>query len=77
MEKNLLLKNSRENLEWLRDNYDGLKKIFDKQWVFIQNKSVVDNCSTYDEVMRKVRADCSKKTAIIEFVDSEQIAMFF
>ena len=77
LEKAVLLKNSRENLEWFRDNYDDLKKDFDKQWVIVQNKAVIGNCSTYDEVLRKVKGDHSKKTTMVEFIDSEQIAMFF
>lgn len=77
LEKAELLKNSRENLEWFRDNYDDLKKDFDKQWVIVQNKAVIGSCSTYDEVLSKVKSDRSKKTAMVEFIDSEQIAMFF
>jgi hypothetical protein len=77
LEKAELLKNLRENLEWFRDNFDYLKRDFDKQWVIVQNKAVIGNYSTYDEVLRKVKGDHSKKTAMIEFVDSEHIAMFF
>ena len=77
MEKSQILKNSREDLEWLRTNYDSLKKDFDKQWVIVQNKAIIANCSTYDEVMRKVKENQTKKTAMVEFIDSEQIAMFF
>ena len=55
LEKAELLRNSRENLEWFRANYDDLKKDFDKQWVVVQNKKVVAKCSTYDEIMSKVK----------------------
>jgi hypothetical protein len=77
MEKIEVLRHSRENLEWFRDNYADLEKDFDKQWVVVQDKSVIANCSTYDEVLRKIRGGRSKKTALVEFIDSEQIAMFF
>jgi hypothetical protein len=76
-EKVEVLKNSRKDLEWFRDNYASLKKDFDKRWVIVQNKSVVADCSTYDEVLKEIKGDRSKKTAIVEFIDSEQIAMFF
>lgn len=77
MEKGEVLRLSRENLEWYRDNYDALKKEYDKQWVVIQNKGIVANSSTYDEIIRTLRDEHVKKTALIEFIDSEQIAMFF
>lgn len=75
MGKEELLHASMQNLEWLQDNYDQLKKNYDKQWVVIENRKIVSNCSTYDEIMK---TNVTKKpTALIEFIDSEQIAMFF
>jgi len=77
MEKGELLRLSRENLEWFRDNYNSLKKDYDKQWVVVQNKGIVANCSSYDEIVRTLREEPSKKSALVEFIDSEQIAVFF
>ena len=75
MEKGELLQASTKNLEWLKDNYDQLKKDYDKQWVVIENREIISNCSTYDEVIKTNLK--GKKTALVEFIDSEQIAMFF
>jgi hypothetical protein len=77
MEKMEVLKTRTDDLNWFRGNYDSLRKNFDKQWVVVQNKSVVANYSTYDEVMKKLKDDKSKRNSIVEFIDSEQIAMFF
>lgn len=75
MEKSAVLQASMQNLEWFRDNYEQLKKDYDKQWVVIEGQGVVSCSSTYDEIM-KAGAE-NKKAALVEFIDSEQIAMFF
>jgi Family of unknown function (DUF5678) len=75
MEKSAILQASMKNLEWFRDNYEKLKKDHDKQWVIIEGQGVVTSSSTYDEIMK---ADAkNKKSALVEYVDSEQLAMFF
>ena len=74
MEKTELLQVSVKNLEWFRDNYDEIQKKYDKQWVVIDNNRVIANCSTYDEILKTKLAE--KKTALVELIDSEQIAMF-
>jgi thymidylate kinase len=75
MEKAQLLQISFKNLEWLRSNYNKIQKKYGKQWVVIDNKRVVANCSTYDEILKTKLA--KKKTVLVEFIDSEQIALFF
>ena len=75
MEKNTVLRASMQNLEWFRDNYEQLKKDYDKQWVVIEGQGVVTSSSTYDEIMKTGAKN--KKSALVEYVDSEQLAMFF
>lgn len=75
-EKGELLRLSRENLEWFKDNYKCLKRKYDKQWIVIQKKEVVASDSTYDRIVDYLKKE-DKKSAIVEFVDSNQIAMFF
>lgn len=75
MEKSAVLQASMQNLEWFRDNYEQLKKDYDKQWVVIEGQGVVSCSSTYDEIMKAGAKN--KKAALVEFIDSEQIAMFF
>ena len=76
IEKGEFLRASRENLEWFNKNYGKLKRKYDNQWVVIQKKEVVANSSTYDQIVDTLNKE-DKKTAIIEFVDSKQLAMFF
>ncbi len=67
---------SRENLAWFRDNYTKIKRKYDNQWVVIQKKGVVANSSNYEQVIECLAKE-DRKSAIVEFIDSHQIAMFF
>lgn len=67
---------SKENLEWFNKNYDCLKKEYDNQWIAVLKKEVVAKASTYDQIMSVLNKK-DLKNALIEFIDSQQIAMFF
>jgi predicted RNA-binding protein len=74
--KSELFKSSMENLEWFKRNYENIRKDCDNQWVVIQNKKVVAKASTYENIARTLKKE-DKKSAMIEFIDSNQLAMFF
>jgi len=76
LEKGELFKQSTENLEWFRENYEDLKRKYDNQWIIIQKKKVVGKSSTYDKIVEILKKE-DQKNAIVEFIDSKQIAMFF
>jgi len=71
-----VLSKSNRNLEWLRDNYDELKQKYDKQWIIIDNQSVIHSASSYSEIMKAMQTE-NKNTAIVKFMTSERVAMFF
>jgi hypothetical protein len=71
-----LLKLSKENLEWFKENYSKIKKKHDNEWVVIQNREIVATGNTYDQIAKRIAKE-DKKSAIIEFIDSSQLAMFF
>jgi len=48
----------------------------DNQWVVIQNKKIVAKGSTHEKIANMLGKP-DKKTAIVEFIDSKQLAMFF
>jgi len=75
-EQNELLKLSRENLEWYKENYNKIRKKHDNKWVVIQRKEIVATGSTYDQIAKCITKE-DRKSAIIEFIDSNQLAMFF
>jgi len=76
MEKEQLFRISRENDEWLSENYEYLKKTYDKCWIVIQDRKVVQSASTFDEIMKVVRKYDPNKVRV-EYVQSEEVAMFF
>lgn len=67
---------SRQNAEWLKENYDTLKKEYDNRWVIIQDRKVVKSAGTFDEIMRIVRK-CDPNKVLVEYIQSEPVAMFF
>jgi len=78
IEKNELFKLSRENQEWFRENYKTLKQKYDQKWIVIQNGKVVRSSSVFDDIVKALRnGEYDPKTAIVEYIQSEQIAMFF
>ena len=78
MEKAELFKISRENAEWFRENYEDLTKKFDNRWILIHNRKVAKTASTFKGIMRLLRAQkYDPNTVIVEYMQSNQIAMFF
>jgi len=76
MEKSEMFEISRRNTEWLKENYERLKREYDNRWVLIQDRKVVETASTFDEIMKTVaRRDPNK--ILVEYIQSEQVAMFF
>lgn len=76
METNEMFEISRSNTEWLKDNYESLKREYDKRWVMIQDRKVVESASTFDKIMQAVnRYDPNK--ILVEYIQSEPVAMFF
>jgi hypothetical protein len=76
LEKVEILKASRDNLEWFKDNYESLKKEYDNQWIIVQKRTVVAKGSTYEQI-KKCLQKVDTKSALIEFVGSNDLAMFF
>lgn len=72
----MLFEISRRNTEWLKENYARLKKEYDKSWIVIQDRKVVKTASTFDEIMQVVRR-CDPRKVLVEYIQSESVAMFF
>jgi C-terminal processing protease CtpA/Prc len=78
IEKDELFKLSRENLEWFKENYKALKREYDQKWIVIQNRKVVRSSSMFDDIVKARRnGEYDPKSAMVEYMQSEQIAMFF
>jgi hypothetical protein len=76
MEKSQIFEISRANIEWLKKNYKTLKKEYNNRWVIIENRKVVKVASTFEELMEALRKlDINK--ILVEYIPSEQVAMFF
>jgi len=76
MEKIEKFRISRENIEWFSGNYNHLKKKFAEQWIILQDKSVVESASKYDEIMR-IAKKYNPDKIMIEYIQTEPVAAFF
>lgn len=76
MEKTELFRISRGNAEWLKENYADLKRRYTNRWIMIQNKKVVETASTFDEIMKAIKK-YDPNTIMVEYIELDQIAMFF
>ena len=76
MQKAQLFKISRENDQWLSENYESLKKTYDKSWIVIQDKKIVKRASTFEEIMETIKKYDPNKIKV-EYIQSEEVAMFF
>jgi hypothetical protein len=76
MERDMLLKVSRENAEFLKDNYETLKKEYRDKWIVVSDKRIVYSASMFDEIMKAVK-NYDPRTVVVEFMHSKPIAMFF
>jgi hypothetical protein len=76
MQNSELFKISRGNLEWLKENYETLKKEYDGLWVVIKDKEIVTSASTFDEIIKTIRKHDPNRV-IVEYIQSESVAMFF
>lgn len=76
MDKGALLQASIGNLEWFKENYESLRKEYDNQWIIVQKKGVVAKGSTFEQI-KKCLQKVDAKSALVEFIDSNNVAMFF
>jgi hypothetical protein len=76
MERKELFKFSRQNAEWLQENYDNLKRDYNNSWVIIENRKVVKTASSFNEIMRAVKKSDPNKI-LVEYIQTEPVAMFF
>lgn len=76
MEKGTLLQSSIDNLEWFKENYESLRKEYDNQWIIVHKKGVIARGSTFKQI-KKCFQKVDAKSALVEFIDSNDIAVFF
>ncbi|MCK4885265.1 hypothetical protein KAS24_04250 [Candidatus Bathyarchaeota archaeon] len=76
MERKDLFKFSRQNAEWLQENYDNLKRDYNNSWVVIENRKVIKSASSFDEILIAIKKSDSNKI-LVEYIQAEPVAMFF
>ena len=68
---------STEDMEYLTANYDELAKKYDKKWILISDKKVVAAVESIEEMRNILKKIRHSECAIVEYMTTEPIAMFF
>lgn len=67
---------SRKSRVVFKDNYKTLSKTYKNQWIIIQNKSVIAKGNTFEQIRQHLPKN-DVKSALVEFIGSNNTAMFF
>ena len=67
---------SNENLHWFSKNYTAIKKKYDKHWIIVKDKKIVGQGKSFEEINHIARK-YKPSDILVEFVQTEQVAMFF
>lgn len=68
---------STEDMEYLTANYDELARKYDKKWIIISDKKVVSAAESLKEVVNALKKIRHPECAVVEYMTTEPIAMFF
>jgi len=64
-----------KNRKWFEENYDALVEKFDKQFVAIYDRMVVDSDGDLDKLIERVEAKCPLTKVSVEYVSKEKIQL--
>lgn len=76
MERQALFSDSLGNMEWFREHYGDLKRKYNKKWIVVCNKGVVETEDSFEEILARAR-QYDPNRIMVEFIESDEIAMFF
>jgi len=58
-----------EDFKWIRENYQELLKRYNKMWIAVNDKKVIDSSKSLEDLKRKMR---NKKDYIFEYITDVQ-----
>jgi len=67
---------SKENIQWLQENYEHLRKEYDKKWIIVHNKKVVESQETFKDILQVARR-YDPNSILVEFLQTQEVAAFF
>ena len=77
MERRECFKLSLENMEWLDQNYERLKKEYDGKWIAVLNGKVVEASPDLNTLKSSIQKYDHPECIVVEYMHAEPIAMFF
>ena len=76
MEREVLFDDSVENMEWFSKHYADVKRKYTNKWIIVYNRKVVETEDSFEEVLARARK-YDPNRIMVEFMESDEIAMFF
>lgn len=64
-----------QNWAWFKNNYQGLLKRFDGEYVAVFGQEVVDHDKDLDKLVRRVKVKYHIGKVLVEFVTSEKLEL--
>lgn len=58
-----------EDWKWLRENYKDLVKKYDKKWVAVKNKNIIEIAKSLEELKEKLK-NKKEKDYFFEYISS-------
>ncbi|WP_148687565.1 hypothetical protein [Candidatus Nitrosocosmicus hydrocola] len=57
-----------DNFKWFNSHYDGLKKEFDRRYVAIREKQIVDSDINLERLIKRLKIQNYDKSIAIEYI---------
>lgn len=68
---------STKSMEYLVEKYDELVKKYDKKWIAIDGRGVVEQAETIEQLRHAIKKHAHPECMVVQYVTTEPIAMFF
>jgi hypothetical protein len=65
-----------DNFEWFNSQYDNLKKEFDRQYVAIQDKKILDMDTDLERLLKRLDIKNYDKSIVIEYIYNKGLNCF-
>lgn len=71
------LRRFEEDSKWLDEHYDELNQEYEKEWVAVFNKEVVDHDKNLDRLLGRLEGNYPEefREMVIEFITKEKLEM--
>lgn len=71
-----IIKNSEENLSWIFNNINDLRRKYPDQFIFVKDKIIIEHGKDYKEIIEKLREmGVNLDYIVMQFIPKDKISM--